>query len=218
MDIIYINSKNIKISLSREELYENGLNAETLDYAKTGTKRFLWELLDEAYIKTGFDAGNARLFVRVFPSTDGGCELFVTKKSYEKHGYEIKTQYEMGFFCIVPDAELLFQLCERLKTARFHGASALYYRKDEENAESFILFCRPEPPRLPSYICRSAASKAEPTDTAIFKNMKGGRDFKDYAFCAEYGKIFPATPELYAYLDEHCTILCAKDAVSAIAR
>ena len=201
MDITYINSKNIKISISREELYENGLDAESLDYTKTRTKRFIWELLDIAYIKTGFNAGNGRLFVRVFPSADGGCELFITKNAdfSEKDGKSdtciAQTENENeDLACVTDDADKLYMLCGRLKTAGFCGDSSLY----SGTGDSFILVFNSQR-KLPSYI-----------------NKKFCGEKKDYFFAADYGKMFTVTPEMKAYICEHCHLVCAECAVEKI--
>lgn len=212
MDITYINSKNIKISVSQRELCEHGLDAESLDYSKTRTKRFIWELLDTAYIQTGFDADGSRIIVRIFPSGDGGCELFVTKTVLGKSGdngggecdgddcgaesSESIAKKSCGFICTVPDAEKLFMLCSRLRTAGFRGESSLFCGKDG----SFALLCRNEN-RLPSYISKSAAIRA-----------------KDYSFAAEYGEFFPAAEIRIAYLAEHFDIICENGAVEKLCK
>lgn len=205
MDITYINSKNIKISVSHRELCEHGLDAESLDYSKTRTKRFIWELLDTAYIQTGFDADGARIIVRVFPSSDGGCELFVTKSTSRDRAENFVTGRKIeneavkkdgDFICIVSDAEKLFVLCSRLKTAGFRGNSTLFGGKDD----SFALVCRGET-RMPSYISKCAEVRE-----------------KDYSFAAEYGDCFPADDIGIAYLSEHFDMICESGAVERLGR
>ena len=79
MEFILIDEDKIKISLTDEDLLEFELSAEDLDYANTETKRMFWDVLSRAKSRTGFDTDGQRVLVQLYPSKDGGCEIFVTK-------------------------------------------------------------------------------------------------------------------------------------------
>ena len=194
MEIFAINKHSIKFSLTREELTLRGLSAENLDRSGTSSKRLIWELMDRARIENGFDCGDARLLVRVFPSRDGGCELFVTLhgESVRSDAVQIASKGR-GILCLPEEDEALFSLCRRMKAEGFHGKSKLY--ADEKNR--LILLYGTER-RLPSYI---KAAEKRPSD---------------FAFATEYGTVLEATDERQAYLAEHARLLCEKNAVETL--
>lgn len=79
MEWLLISDKKLKISLSASDMEDYALRCEDLDYGTTETRRAFWSILDRAKHETGFDAASERVFVQVYPSVCGGCELFVTK-------------------------------------------------------------------------------------------------------------------------------------------
>ncbi len=83
MDLLRIGDTKLKVTLTEEDMEKYRLDRETMDYDTTETRSALWQILDEAKHSTGFDAGGERLFVQVYPSRGGGCELYVTLLSRE---------------------------------------------------------------------------------------------------------------------------------------
>ncbi len=81
MELIMINDNKLKVTLSIEDMKALDIDCETLDYDNTETRRAFWSILDEAKHRTGFDAAADKVFVQVYPSQDGGCEMYVTKLS-----------------------------------------------------------------------------------------------------------------------------------------
>ena len=79
MEFILIGDGKIKVSLTKEDLEEFELSADELDYANTETKRMFWDVLSRAKARTGFDTDGEKVLVQLYPSRDGGCEIFVTK-------------------------------------------------------------------------------------------------------------------------------------------
>ena len=78
MEFIKIHDKKLKIALSSDDIVKYGLTLAELDYRNVETKRALWQMLGEAKKKCGFDASGESLYVEVYPSRAGGCEIFVT--------------------------------------------------------------------------------------------------------------------------------------------
>lgn len=206
MEILKISKTAIKFSLTREELSLRGLSAEALDKTTTGAKRLIWELMDRARVEQGFDCGDARLLVRVFPSRDGGCELFVTSEKEEERK-ENEEEEERNderarslprAVLLLPESdEALFSLCRRMKASGFRGKSELF--ADEQN-RLLLLF---EPfGRLPSYI----------------REQREKRTARAFSFVGEYGTVFAASEERRAYLAEHARSVCGKNAVETLSR
>lgn len=79
MELILISDSKLKIMLTTDDMREYALDCSTLDYDNTETRRAFWSILDEAKHRTGFDAASEKVFVQVYPSRSGGCEMYVTK-------------------------------------------------------------------------------------------------------------------------------------------
>ena len=60
------------------------LDCNTVDYDNTETRKAFWNILDEVKHKTGFDAASHKIFIQLYPSRGGGCEMYVTKLG-ERH-------------------------------------------------------------------------------------------------------------------------------------
>ncbi|MBO7293275.1 MAG: adaptor protein MecA [Clostridia bacterium] len=78
MELLRIGDRKLKVTLSDEDMEKYRLDKDTLDYDTTETRSAFWQILDEAKRRTGFDAGGGRLFVQIYPSRGGGCEMYVT--------------------------------------------------------------------------------------------------------------------------------------------
>ena len=81
MEMILISANKLKVSLSATELERFELTTDMLDYGNTETKKMLWDILSRAKHSIGFNPDGYRIFVQLYPSKDGSCELFVTKIS-----------------------------------------------------------------------------------------------------------------------------------------
>ena len=79
MEIIMISDCKLKVMLGEEDLKQFEIKAEQLDYSNTETKRMFWDILNRAKHQTGFDTDGQRVLVQLYPSKQGGCEMFVTK-------------------------------------------------------------------------------------------------------------------------------------------
>ncbi|MBQ4121229.1 MAG: adaptor protein MecA [Clostridia bacterium] len=130
MELIPISDEKLKIMLSREDLAAWHLDCESMDYDTTETRRALWGILDEAKKKTGFDAAKEKVFVQLFPSMGGGCELYVTKLAEKNETAPVtlcknlphweKTLYAFSHL------EDMLSACARLAECGFASESAAY--------------------------------------------------------------------------------------------
>lgn len=105
-----------------QELCLCGLSCDTLDYKDERTKRLVKEILFSAKERFGIEYENRPVSVCVFPSSDGGCELFVT----------VKEENAVGYICFLFGTEELFCLCEALDKKGFDGISSLYLSQKNE--------------------------------------------------------------------------------------
>ncbi|MGI6753692.1 MAG: adaptor protein MecA [Eubacteriales bacterium] len=79
MELILINSNKLKIMLTEADMIQYELDFNTINYDNIETRRAFWNILDEAKHRTGFDAASDRIFIQLYPSKEGGCEMYVTK-------------------------------------------------------------------------------------------------------------------------------------------
>lgn len=79
MEWIRIGSHKLKITLSAEDARHYALNCERSDYTDAVTSGAFREILTDMQKETGFEAGDDRIYIQMYPSKAGGCELFVTR-------------------------------------------------------------------------------------------------------------------------------------------
>ncbi len=131
MELILISNSKLKIMLSPDDMREHRLCCDSVDYSNTETRRAFWSILDEAKQRTGFDAASSRVYIQLYPSRSGGCELYVTKllqKSDECRSERSSGGRELTYrFCGI---DPLLRVCRRLSVTGFDGAASAYL--DEE--------------------------------------------------------------------------------------
>lgn len=88
MELILINSEKLKIMMSRDDMAEYDITCESADYRNTETRRAFWSILDQAKRKTGFDAASDKIYIQMYPSKEGGCEMYVTKLVFREKNTE----------------------------------------------------------------------------------------------------------------------------------
>ena len=79
MELIRIGDSKLKITLTSDDMTAYELDCDTMDYDNTETRKAFWNILDHAKHATGFDAAGDRVFVQLYPSKKGGCEMYITK-------------------------------------------------------------------------------------------------------------------------------------------
>lgn len=135
MEIIRIGENKLKLILSNEDLEKHHLKLESLDYDNTQTRRVLWQILDEAKQKTGFDAAAERTLVQAYPGRKSGCEIYITRLSASSPS--LRGKHSIFRFY---DPSMLFSVCDTLKKSARKYEGALY-RDDRD----FYYLCLKEP-------------------------------------------------------------------------
>ena len=185
MELLRIGDKKLKVTLSGEDMAYYRLDNESMDYDTTETKSAFWQILDEAKQRTGFDAGGGKIFVQVYSSRAGGCELYVTLVGEEKESKETPLRPFEGIYCF-DTLDTLFLVCGMLKDLGYAEKSAAYAA---EGSYYLVIF---ERRRVGVY---------------------GSRPLGEYSFLEEYGARLSGGVRL-SYLTEHGKCLEAEDAVS----
>ncbi len=208
MEVIMISESKLKLMLAREDLAEFDVDAEALDYSKTETKRMFGDLLNRLKQSIGFQTDGCRVLVQLFPSRDGGCEMFITKIADLRYH---------------PEAE-------NAQSGTEGGATLLHYKPAHrscgakgkpgafgfEQLEWMIMVCR----RLIG-IGYAGNSSAYISDDHRFFLFLEGLDptgylpLDEYSFITEYGSS-ENVEAIRGFLGEHGRLLCEQDAVEQL--
>lgn len=192
MELILISDSKLKITLSLSDMEKYDLNSDSMDYDNTETRRAFWEILDEAKHKTGFDAAKERVFVQVYPSRGGGCEMYVTKIGDEKAGTGEKPptrrRPRLSIFRFSGLAPLL-SACATLDRQGYTGESAAY----AEDTRYYLI---------------------------LYEHLKSpvgtdGARLSEYGFLEEYGERLMGCVS-FAYIKEHAKLIEGKDAIGKL--
>ena len=188
MEWIRISMNKLKIMLSAKDAQRYALSPESANYADTLTRRAFRRILTEIREESGFDATEDKVYIQMYPSKEGGCELFVTKMGLllaEECKKEAPPPRERAVsrstLFVFAEMSALLSVCRRLESTHFSGKSQLW----TDDGNRYWLFLTEKSP-------------------------------KTYDFIEEYGRALEADFGKY-YLCEHGRLLCRENAVSLLA-
>ena len=202
MELLRVSDNKLKVMLTKEDLNDFGIRAEDLDYGNTETKRMFWDILNLAKHTESFDTDGFRVLVQLYPSRDGGCEMFITKLGASPRPCPLsgdaqepllhyKPSHRMsdmgkpgafGFSCM----EWMISVCHRLCGIGYAGQSEAYIGDDGR----YYLFLE----------------GLDPT---------GVLPLDEYSFIAEYG-CAENVEALRGFLEEHGKPICKEEAVERL--
>lgn len=199
MELILINESKLKVMLTPEDMRRFDISCDTIDYDNTETRRAFWSILDEAKYRTGFDAASDRVFIQVYPSKEGGCEMYITKLG--------------GFGGDETDNPDIKKCFPKRSPARVR---TVVYRF--EKLEPLLAVCAKL--RHMGYLGKSSAYAARQKSVYYLvitekTGYLGSFGMGEYAFVAEYGQIVN-TYGILAYITEHCQCLSPENAVEEL--
>lgn len=79
MEWIRISANKLKIMLTAEDALHYDLDCKEPNYADMMAHAAFREMLTDVRRETGFDATDDKTYIQMYPSKEGGCELFITK-------------------------------------------------------------------------------------------------------------------------------------------
>lgn len=222
MDLILISESKLKVTLSAADMKLLSLSCDDIDYDNTETRRAFWNILDEAKHKTGFDAATHRVFIQVYASKGGGCELYVTKLTGDP------TSGPVRMTGAKPDSKLpgeklsgdrvsvesvsvdkvSIDRADEVDMRKSYGAAAEF-----ETISSLTACCR----RLNAddYLGASYAYCDQNRRKTRYLLLLDG--VADYDILREYGSLLdPET--VHIWVVEHCTEIRMTDAVETLSR
>lgn len=139
MELLVISDSKLKVMLDREDMKKHGLFGSDLNYDDPATRKKLLSVLDEIKEHCGFDTAADKLLIQLYPSKDGGSEMFVTKLGLLSSAAEqsLKRSRGVGVFC--RGAEIYFtesfasllQMARACKGVCYIEESHLYYEEEK---------------------------------------------------------------------------------------
>ena len=195
MEWIRISENKLKIMLTAEDARHYELNCEQADYADMRTRTAFREILTDVRRETDFEAIEDKVYIQMYPSKEGGCELFVTKTglllneqeptipqaSKKEYTRPPRTRRENLQAFRFRDFSLLLAACRRLQVIPLRQSSAFR----DENGTWWLFLSGCEPQRL-----RFLSAYAHEVRADLAR----------------------------LYLDEHGKAVCKKDATETLAR
>ncbi len=79
MEAIRIGEHKMKLTLNSEETEKYGLCAVEECRDTAIVRRNIWNILDDAKKRSGFDPTGDKMLIQFYPMGDRGCEIFVTR-------------------------------------------------------------------------------------------------------------------------------------------
>ena len=79
MELIRISEGKLKIMLTPPDMEKYHLSCDELDCTSEDTREAFRHIFDDACAEVDFKADGERLFIQLYTSRGGGCEIFVTK-------------------------------------------------------------------------------------------------------------------------------------------
>lgn len=201
MELIVISDSKLKVMLSADDMRNYDLD----DINSTHTKEAFRNLMREAKDRCGFNGLEGRVFVQLYRSRQGGCELFVTKLAKGERGAESGA--------------------ERGRTGRPYSGEESddteykRYYSDRTVKSRHVIYRFDEMRNLLSICGVLMASKYSGSSTAYAevgrKSYYLALDEETFAAGEHFGRLCPSS--FYYYINEHCEVICG-DAVSVLGK
>ena len=166
MEIVEIAKDRLKVVLDSDELREFAIDLAGMEYDNEQTERMLEGVLAVVGAKTDFASKKGKTYVQLYPSRDGGCELFlvhIPSDDKENSRALVPFREDGGYLCCFEDKDgaLLFE--KLLKGYGLQRSSVFYdaegdryfFHAHQEGESTFLLeeFGRPADRLTHRYLC-----------------------------------------------------------------
>ena len=168
MELILISESKLKIMLTAGDMEDYCISNEYMSYENKDTRKMFGKILEKAKEKTGFDSDTGRLFIQVYPSKIGGCDVYVTNcesgeepvKRTEKKQNQPKKKKE---YCIYSFEKLddVIGLCSILDNAGYRFESALFCDTEREADGKYYLVLPEEIVQTQQYRKKRGVNKSD---------------------------------------------------------
>lgn len=234
MELILISNTKLKIMLDESDMLEYRIGNDS-DCAEPETRKAIRTLLEKARDEVGFNTDGFEIFVQLYTSRKGGCELFITKSSLaesraigssstaeasgsetclaekrmKKRDTAIKHKESEALPHVLPEAKEEM----RLPTSRIGGRIAFSFEGIDELISVCNTLCHLGIiPKSRAFRCGDAwYLLLSDTGTSAFARLD------KLTFILEYGR--RENPDcLLTYINEHGSVLCESNAIEALAK
>lgn len=144
MEVIQISNAKFKISLTENELREFDIDLDDIGAGAGDVRRRFRGVIERAANLCGTPIEFGRIFIQIFPSRAGGCELFVTKLDdlpRERTEHDDSTEVLYTFHSL----GALIAAC-RILASRGFGAESVAYRADDGSCALLLPEFSPDEP------------------------------------------------------------------------
>ena len=190
MEILRISKHAIRISLSTDEAKEYNISNEA-SLSDENIRFAFTKLLDKAQSEVDFSYSGRKIFTEIFPSKDGGCEIFIScigveeketvYKDKQQSQETKKSRVTLSVFDFDSLEKLLFA-CYRLNEIGYKKRSSVYYLNE---AKHYFMVL----------------------EDVYIKDLK-------YAFLQEYAKYIKGN--VASIIKEHSSCIIKKDGVKIL--
>ncbi len=198
MEHIRISPGKLKLMLTKADMEHYELDADGLSGDDLLSRDSLRPLLEDCRIRSGFDAVGGRLFIQLYPSRDGGAEIYITRldapppdREKTDGGDAIRITAVYRFDAMAS----LLEVCRRLADDPAITESTAW----SGERDCFLILYE-------KISCREYLERSK----------RRGGDCKKRLFIGEYGRYLPS-PAAEFYVKEHCFCFCEKNAVKILA-
>ena len=133
MDYIRIAPDRLKITVSMEELAEYSLSCEDIDSSEKWARSNFKTMLNDIGKLCGidWDWSGGRLFVQVFASKKGGCEMFVTHLEEDCLSVAVgASTARMKYIYCFDSLSKLLKVCRAAHSANYAADGSAYVDED----------------------------------------------------------------------------------------
>lgn len=223
MELIPINESKLKIMLDESDMREYNIGDEA-DCANSETRLAIRHILDRAKDQIGFNTEGSEIFVQLYTSKRGGCELFVTKSAISSDsimtsavsGKKTKKRVDTNTPKAISDTHALPARIQAPHRSQRTDSGKVFYSFDALG--DICKVCK-----LLDSLQLSLDSSAHKGDDGLYYLILEGDDLKEYArldrltFILEFGERERGY-DVHTYLDEHATVICGSSAVTTLAQ
>lgn len=233
MEFIMISDSKLKIALTPADMKEYSLDCETIDYDKTETRAAFWQFFDDVKLRTGFDAASDRIFVQIYSSVGGGCEMYVTKLAEEPEADIQEPEVggrEKSPLSIAVEAPEADGYCDEseLPCEKDYSTSDEAANDNVPSASAQRYIYRTESIGELLGLCGYLRGRNDIAASSAYSDPMGGRYYLMIetlargrgiiplsAYLDEYGEPCPSGAEMY--IAEHMNCICRENAVGILA-
>ncbi len=156
MELIVISDSRLKVILTQADMENYHLDFVGDAYDNSRTRRAIMRLFEDVKRRSGFDIADDRILVQIWPSAEGGCELYVSKlegkTAATRRARAVSAKSDGMTLYTFDTLDDLLSVCRILVARQYNRSSGLYHAEsgqwyllldtgdlsDEVNDMSFI--------------------------------------------------------------------------------